>query len=88
MAKGVAAVDVLVAKFIKKSEYVHRTTKNIAKLFGPSLVDALVTFNNEEHAKAQGATLVADCTVCQIKRPKQPFDEAKVFRGKHYIYVL
>ena len=33
--------------------------------------------------------MVVDCTVIQIKRPKEPFEDAKVyFSGKHFIYCL
>ena len=36
-----------------------------------------------------GASLVIDCTVCPIRRPKRPFKEAKVFfSGKHWFYAL
>ena len=32
---------------------------------------------------------MVDCTACQIRRPKEPFDDAKAyFSGKHYIYCL
>ena len=52
-------------------------------------MEGLVRFGNEEVGDVPEAAFVVDCTVCQIKRPKQPFDEAKVyFSGKHSIYCL
>ena len=46
-------------------------------------------FFNETVQDAPDAAMIVDCTACQIKRPKQPFEEAKVFfSGKHYIYAL
>ena len=44
---------------------------------------------DEEHDCPPNAALVVDCTVCQIRRPKQSFIEAKVFfSGKHYIDAM
>ena len=46
-------------------------------------------FFNETVEEAPDAAMIVDCTVCQIKRPKRPFEEAKVFfSGKHFIYAL
>ena len=89
MAHGVKSLEILVAKFIKKREQVHKLTKRIAKKFKANIVDGFVRFGNEELPDVPQAALIVDCTVCQVRRPKQPFSEAKVFfSGKHYIYAL
>ena len=66
-----------------------RRAKAIAKLFRANLVGGAVRFFNETIDDAPDAALIVDCTVCQIRRPKQPFEDAKVFfSGKHCIYAL
>ena len=66
-----------------------RRAKAIAKLFRANLVGGAVHFFNETIGDAPDPALIVDCTVCQIRRPKQPFEDAKVFfSGKHYIYAL
>ena len=89
LAKGVKVLESLVVKFIKKREQVQKLARKIAKKYRPNITQALVRFWNEEHPDAPEAALIVDCTVVQIRRPKQPFDEAKVFfSGKHNIYAL
>ena len=89
LASGVGILECLVFDFIKKRETIHKTAQRIGERFLPNLVEGLVRFGNEEVGDVPEAALVVDCTVCQIKRPKQPFDEAKVyFSGKHSIYCL
>ena len=89
MAHGVKSLEILVAKFIKKREQVQKLAKRIAKKFKANIVDGFVRFGNEELPDVPQAALIVDCTVCQVRRPKQPFSEAKVFfSGKHYIYAL
>ena len=63
--------------------------KRTAKKFRANIVDGFVRFGNEEHPDVPQAALIVDCTVCPIRRPKQPFEDAKVFfSGKHNIYSL
>ena len=89
MAHGVKYLEILVAKFIKKREQIHKLAKRTAKRFRTTIVEGFVRFGNEEHPEVPEAALIVDCTVCQIRRPKQPFDEAKVFfSGKHNYYAL
>ena len=89
MACGVDVLERLVARFIKKREYIHKMARRIAKTYRVNLVQPLVRFLNEEHPDVPEAALVVDCTVCQIRRPKQPFEDAKVFfSGKHFIYAV
>ena len=89
LSQGVRVVELLVTRWIKTRQHVQAKAKAIAKLFYPNLVGGAVRFFNETVEEAQDAALIVDCTVCQIKRPKQPFDEAKVFfSGKHFIYAL
>ena len=73
----------------KKRDQVHKLAKRFAKKFRANIVGGLVRFWNEEHPEVPEAALIVDCTVCPFRRPKQPFEEAKVFfSGKHYIYAL
>ena len=89
LAKGVSVLEILVGKLIKKRDYIHRLAEKIAKSYHGALVQTFVRFNDERLDGAQNCRLIIDCTVCQIKRPKRPFDEAKIFfGGKHYIYAL
>ena len=89
MAHGVKYLEILVAKFIKTREQVHKLAKRAAKKFRTVIVDGFVRFGNEEHQDDPKAALIVDCTVCPIRRPKQPFEEANAFfSGKHYIHSL
>ena len=89
MEKGVDTLDPLVFPPIKKKEYINHIAEVIAEKFGPVLVRSFVRFMDEEHPGAPNAALVVDCTVCQIRRPKQSFNEAKVYySGKHCIYAM
>ena len=89
LSQGVRVVELLVAKWIKTRQQVQERAKAIARLFYPHLVGGAVRFFNESVEDAPDAALIVDCTVCQINRPKRPFDEAKIFfSGKHFIYAL
>ena len=89
LSQGVRVVELLVAKWIKTRQQVQERAKAIARLFYPNLVGGAVRFFNESVEDAPDAALIVDCTVCQINRPKRPFDEAKIFfSGKHFIYAL
>ena len=79
MAKGVGVLEVLVGRFITKRENIHKMAKRIAKKYRGNLVGGLVRCLNERLPDVPNAALVVDCSVCQIKRPKRPFEEAKVF---------
>ena len=89
MSKGVEVLEVLVTRFMRTREHIVETAKSIAYLFRDALMGISVCFLNERVNEAPGAALVVDCTVCKIRRPKTPFQDAKVFfSGKHYIYAL
>ena len=89
MSQGVRVVELLVKRWIKTRQHVLRRAEAIAQLFGSSLVGGAVRFFSETVEEAPDAAMIIDCTVCQIKRPKRPFEEAKVFfSGKHFIYAL
>ena len=74
LAKGVSVLEILVGRLIKKGDFIHRLTEKIAK----SYHDVLVQTFDERLDGAQNYRQIIDCTVCQIKRPKRPFDEAKI----------
>ena len=58
-------------------------------MFEPNIVGGAVRYFDEFHPALPGTSLVVDCTVCPIRRPRQPFKEAKVFfSGKHWFYAL
>ena len=89
LSQGVRVVELLVKKWIKTRQHVQQKAKAIAKIFYPNLVRGAVRVFNETAEDAPNAALIVDCTVCEINRPKRPFDEAKIFfSGKHYIYAL
>ena len=74
---------------IKKRDYINHLAEVIAEKLGPVLVRSFVRFMNEDHAGAPNASLIVDCTVCPIRRPKMSFDEAKVYySGKHCMYAI
>ena len=79
MRKGVEVLELLVVNFIKTREHIVERAKTIARLFYSNLVEGAVRFFGETVAEAPDAALIVDCTACQIRRPKRPFDEAKVF---------
>ena len=89
LSRGVEVLEVLVTAQIRTREHIIKRAKSIAMLFRPRLVGMGVRFYNEVDAEVPDAALIVDCTVCQIKRPKRPFDEAKVFfSGKHFVYAI
>ena len=89
MRKGIDVIELLVVNFIKTREHIVERAKKIAQLFYSNLVGGTVRFFGETVPEAPDAALIVDCTVCQIRRPKKPFDEAKVyFSGKHFVYGL
>ena len=89
MAKGVEIVELLASRFIKTREHVMERAKNFAALFHDNIVEGAVRHFDETHDAAPGASLIIDCTVCPIRRPKQPYKDAKVFfSGKHWFYAL
>ena len=79
LRKGIDVLEILVVNFIKTREHIVERAKTIAQLFYGNLVRGAVRFFGETVPDAPDAALVVDCTVCQIRRPKRPFDEAKVF---------
>ena len=86
MRKGIDVLELLVVDFIKTREHIVERVKKIAQLFYGNLVGGAVGFFRETVPEAPDAALIVDCTVCQISRPKKPFDEAKVFfSGKHFM---
>ena len=89
LSQGVRVVELLVKKWIRTRQRVQQKAKAIARIFYPNLVRGAVRVFNETAEDAPNAALIVDCTVCEINRPKRPFDEAKIFfSGKHYIYAL
>ena len=89
MSKGVEVLEVLVSHSIKTREHVMDRAKAFAALFHDNIVEGAVRCFNETHDAVPGASLVVDCTVCPIRRPKQPYKDAKVFfSGKHRFYTL
>ena len=89
LSKGIDTLEVLLTTVISTRSHIVETVKNIAQLFYNNLVDGAVGYNCEVDEVVPEASLVVDCTVCEIHRPKRPFDAAKVFfSGKHYIYAL
>ena len=89
MAKWIGILEHLVFPSIKKPEDNHHLAEVITEKFGPVSVQTIVRFMNEEVPDTQNATLIVDCTVCEIRRPKLPFVQAKVyFCGKPNIYAL
>ena len=89
MSQGVRVAELHVKRWIKTRQHVLRRANAIAQLFRSSLVGGAVRFFNETVEEAPDAAMIVDCTVCQIKRPKRPFEETKVFfSGKHFIYAL
>ena len=89
MAKGVDVLETLIMRFIKTRSHMIEKALTTATLFCPYLVSGAVRFTDESLPDVPGASLVVDCTVCQIRRPKLSFLEAKVFfSGKHAIYAL
>ena len=86
MRKGIDVLELLVVDFIKTREHIVERVKKIAQLFYRNLVRGAVRFFGETVPEAPDAALIVDCTVCQIRRPKKPLDEAKVFfSGKHFM---
>ena len=63
------------------------TVENVAQLFYHNLVDGTVGYNGEVDEEVPEPSLVVDCTVCEIHRPKQTFDAAKVFSAGNTIYM-
>ena len=89
MSKGVEVLELLVSRFIRTREHVMERAKTYAALFRDNIVEGAVRHFDETHASAPGSSLVVDCTVCPIRRPKQSFKDAKVFfSGKHWFYAL
>ena len=89
LSKGIETLEVLVAAVISTRSHIVETVKNIAQLFYNNLVGGTVGYNGEVDEVVPEPSLVVDCTVCEIHRPKQPFDAAKVFfSGKHFFYAL
>ena len=89
MSKGVEVLELLVSRFIKTREHVMERAKTFAALFHDNIVEGAVRHFDETHDTAPGASLVVDCTVCPIRRPKQSYKDAKVFfSGKHWFYAL
>ena len=89
MSQGVEVLEVLVSQRIKTREHVTETVKAVAKLFYDNIMRGAVRFYNDIDEEAPDVALIVDCTVCRIRRPKRPFDEAKTFfSGKHFIYAL
>ena len=89
LSKGIDTLEVLIAPVIRTRSHIVETVKNIARLFFNNLVGGAVGYNGEVDEGVPEASLVVDCTVCEIHRPKRPFDAAKVFfSGKHFIYAL
>ena len=87
LSKGIDTLEVLVTTVISTRSHIVETVKNITQLFYANLVDGAVGNNGEVDEGVPEASLVVDCTVCEIHRPKRPFDAAKVFfSGKHFIY--
>ena len=88
LSRGIEVLEVLVTQNIKTREHILENAKTFARLFHGNIVGA-VRFYNEVDPDALDAAMIVDCTVCKIRRPKRPFDEAKVFfSGKHFIYAL
>ena len=89
LSKGMDTLEVLVMRVISTCSHIVETVKNIAQLFYNNLVDGAVGYNGEVDEVVPEASLVVDCTVCEIHIPKRPFDAPRVFfSGKHYIYAL
>ena len=89
MSRGVDILEPLVYPMIKKRGYIKHPAQVIAEKLGPVLVRSFVRFMNEDHAGAPNASLIVDCTVCPIRRPKLPFDQAKVYySGKHCMHAI
>ena len=89
MAKGIDVLEDLVLRFIRTRSHIIERVEAIARLFRPHLVNGAVRFMDESHPDVPGSVLVVDCTVVQIRRPKQDFHDAKIFfSGKHGIYAL
>ena len=77
-------LEVLVAQRIKTREHIIENAKTFVRLFLNNIVHGAVRFYNEADQEAPDAAMIVDCTVCKIRQPKRPFDEAKVFfSGKH-----
>ena len=89
MIKGVGVLEPLVHKLIQTREHITERAKAFAALFRDNIVGGTVRHFDERHPSVPGASLVVDCTVCPIMRPKRSFKEAKVFfSGKHWFYAL
>ena len=89
LSRGIEVLEVLVTQNIKTREHVLENAKTFARLFHRNVVSGAVRFYNEVDPDALDAAMVVDCTVCKIRHPKRPFDEAKVFfSGKHFVYAL
>ena len=89
MSKGVGVLETLVHKLYKTREHIHERAKAFAVLFKDNITQGTIRHFDEYHDAVPGASLVVDCTVCPIMRPKRSFKEAKVFfSGKHWFYAL
>ena len=54
--------------------------ERVARLFRPHLVNGAVRFMDESHPDVPGAIIVVDCMVCQLRHPKLPLHDAKLFQ--------
>ena len=82
VAKGIDVLEDLVLRFVRTRSRIIERVEAIERLFGPHLVNGAVRFMDESHPDVPGSALVVDCTVVQIRRPKQHFHDANFFQWK------
>ena len=87
LSKGIDTLEIMIGTLISTRSHIVETVKNAAQLFYHNLVVGTVGYNGEVYEEVPEPPLVFDCMVCEIHRPKQTFDAAKVFSAGNTIYM-